>query len=87
MKQLDTEIMKVLCNKCGTLHETNEISDFKDSKTYPPAAHFLCLDCKQIATVQAIDMPKRLFSHFANKVTKERFGNLEERIFKNMESI
>lgn len=37
MKQLDTELMKVKCDKCGTLHETNEISDFKDSKTYPPA--------------------------------------------------
>jgi uncharacterized protein YlaI len=87
MKQLDTELMKVKCDKCGTFHETDEISDFKDSKTYPPAAHFMCLDCNQIATVQAIDMPKRLFSHFVSKVTKERFGDLEKNIFEKMESI
>lgn len=87
MEQVCTEIMEVRCDKCGSTHKTDNMKDFKDSNTYPPAAHFMCLDCKQMATVQAGDMPKRLFSHLVNKVTKERFGDIDQRMFDSMSSI
>lgn len=87
MEQVSTEIMVVKCNKCGTIHQTDNMKDFKESNTYPPHASFMCLDCKQIATVYAADMPKRLMSYLVNKIAHERFGNIDQQTFDRMSEI
>lgn len=44
----------------------------------------MCLDCKQLARVEGYDMPKRLFSYLVNKITHERFGHVDQRVFDRM---
>lgn len=87
MKHVSTEIMNVVCDKCGSTHSTGDMKDFKESNTYPPFAHFMCLGCQQVATVSAAEMPKRLFAHLVAKITKERFGDLETRMFSQLTDI
>lgn len=87
MEVVSTEVMVARCNKCGTIHSTDNIKDFKESKTYPPSAHFMCLGCGQVATLQGSDIPKRVFAHLVAKITKERYGDLESKLFSQMEDI
>ena len=87
MKVVSKERMTVKCNHCNTIHETDDIEDFKESNTMPPIAHFMCNVCNQMASVHASDMPKRLFSALVVTVAKERsiFSDLEQ--FKRQKSI
>lgn len=87
MELISNEVMEVKCNHCGGIHRTENMKDFKESNTYPPHACFMCLDCKQMARVDAPEMPKRLFSYLVNKITQERFGNIDQRVFDRMNDI
>lgn len=87
MELVSTEMMEAQCDKCGSIHKTDKISDFRDSNTYPPKAHFMCLDCNQMATLVSQTMPKRLFAYLVNKVAQERFGNIDQRTFDNLNKI
>ncbi|WP_426237408.1 hypothetical protein [Pseudomonas sp. TWP3-2] len=84
MELVNTEIMSVTCDKCGATHQTADMQDFRDSNTYPPTAHFMCMDCNQLATIHAAQMPKRLFAHLVNKLAKERFGDVDQRSFNSL---
>lgn len=87
MKIVKLEWMVVNCDKCGCAMKTKDLSDFKDSGTYPPSAMFMCVVCNQLATVVAADMPRRLFSHLVHKVVEERFPGLDQSTFNNLRSI
>ena len=87
MELISNELMEVKCNHCGGIHRTENMKDFKESNTYPPHACFMCLDCKQMARVDAPEMPKRLFSYLVNKITHERFGNIDQQAFNRMSDI
>lgn len=87
MELTSTEVMSVTCDKCGSVHRTTDVKDFRESNTYPPTAHFMCLDCEQMATVHAAEMPKRLFARLVNKIAKERFGDIDKQSFNNLGAI
>lgn len=87
MNVVSNEEMKATCDKCGSVHSTNSLKDFKESNTYPPYAHFMCLDCKQMATLEASEMPRRLFAHLVAKVERERHAENERFAFNKMNDI
>lgn len=87
MELISNEVMEAKCNHCGSIHRTQNMKDFKESNTYPPHAVFMCLDCKQLARLEADQMPKRLFSYLVAKITRERYGDLDQQMFNRMNDI
>lgn len=87
MELVSQEVMEVQCNHCNAVVRTSNMKDFKDSKTYPPSAHFMCPSCNMKAEVTSMNMPKRLFSALCEKVYRERLGNFDQAVFNQMEDI
>lgn len=87
MDLVEKEVMTVKCNHCNAVSQTSDMSDFKESGTYPPMAHFLCPACSQMATIHADMMPKRLFSSLLVTVAKERGIFSDQQAFNNLRSI
>lgn len=87
MKIVAKEIMRVKCNHCNTVQETHDLSEFKESNTYPPYAHFMCKACNQMAVLNASDMPKRLFNSLVTTIAKERNIMCDAEQFRRQKSI
>lgn len=87
MELIAVENMTVACNLCGATHVTRDLKDFRESGNYPPTAHFMCQGCKQMATLHASAMPRRLFQHLVAKIARERHGSLELQMFNSLPHI
>ena len=71
LKAVAYEVIRVQCNHCKTVLESDSVKDFKEFNTLPPSIGFMCVECGNLARIHYADIPKRIQAHLLSKVSRE----------------